>query len=272
MAAARILHSVRDQRGTAGPRLAYDGDCPLCVGMVGMLARARLVPGDRIRAYQDYEGELAGRLWDAGIRNEIAVVDETSGEIRSGVDGLVWILRSSWARPIVAVLALPPLLAITRACYRVVAYNRHLLAPKDPARMRCACDADFHLGYRVALLAPALAFPITIAFLALPVSLAALACAAGAIAAAVGLRGMSRERAFDWLGHVVLALDAAAIALLPALVLSHYLEAQALRGVLVGRDSRRRGRLRPLAAPPRSCDAGTARPLDSLGRAAILPR
>lgn len=230
-------------------RLVYDGDCPLCQGIVNGLARLGLVGPERTKPFQDYQGETSERLWDAGIRNEIAVLEETTGTIRSGVDGLIWILRSSWARPIVALAALPPFLWLARSGYALVAYNRHLLAPKDPARIRCACNADFRPGYRLALLVPALVFALAVAIAfassvapaepvvqsegkRFPFVLLALA-GAWVAAALVGLRG-PRERAFDWLGHLVLAADLGAVALLPAVILARYLDGPVLRAVQIG--------------------------------------
>ena len=67
------------------PLLVFDGDCPVCVSTVEALEKAGLVPAARRRAYQAFEGDVSARLWDAGIRNEIAVLDESTGVIESGV-------------------------------------------------------------------------------------------------------------------------------------------------------------------------------------------
>jgi predicted DCC family thiol-disulfide oxidoreductase YuxK len=224
-------------------RLVYDGDCPLCQGIVNGLVRMDLVALERTKAFQDYEGETAEHLWDAGIRNEIAVLDEASGSIRSGVDGLLWILRASWAGPLVALAALPPFRWLTRIGYRLVAYNRHLLAPKDPTRIRCACDADFHLGYRLGLLAieglfvlaAVIAFASTFSegpLLGRPeVRNAFLGVLGLAVVVVLPALRLPRERAFDWVGHLAVAAAEAAVALLPAVVLSRWLAGAVLSSV-----------------------------------------
>jgi predicted DCC family thiol-disulfide oxidoreductase YuxK len=222
--------------------LVYDGDCSMCRGVVRALASANLVPPERTRAFQDQTGELAERLERAGIRNEMAVLDLARGEIRSGVDGFVWILRATWARPLVAVAAWPPLAPILRVAYRTIAYNRSILAPKDPGRIRCACDADFRLGYRLVLLvalvalalALAAAFGATLARSGAQASERALALRFAAALAAAWLvpaaraATLPRERAFEWLGHLAVAAALGALLLAPAALLGRWIEGRPL--------------------------------------------
>jgi hypothetical protein len=143
----------------------------------------------------------------------------------------------------VALAALPPLGWLARVGYRLVAYNRHLLAPKDPTRIRCACDADFHLGYRLGLLALATVFTLgTAAAFASTLSHGLLAEGPSVLGYVLAVLGLSivvalpalrlpRERAFDWLGHVAVVAAEAAVALWPAVVLSRWVEGAVLQAV-----------------------------------------
>lgn len=193
-----------------GRVLAYDGDCGMCrAAMVG-LHGLRLVPRERLRTIQSFEGELAQRLVQSGVHDELAVWDPGSDEIRTGSDGLLWALEQSWISPLLPLLRIAPVRAGLRVLYRLVAYNRRILSPPDPG-VRCACDPSYHPGYRWALVVIAL------------VSVTALACASvhiqgaapsrnspvqllvGALAIAplaMGLRGESRV---GFLGHLALA-------------------------------------------------------------------
>jgi len=135
--------------------LAYDGDCGLCrVAMVG-LHRLRLVPRERLRTIQSFDGELAQRLVVSGVHDELAVWDPGSDEIRTGSDGLLWALEESWVSPVLPLFRIAPVRAGLRVLYRLVAYNRRILSPPKPG-LRCACDPSYHPKYRSALIVIAL--------------------------------------------------------------------------------------------------------------------
>src|SRR6185295_19773665 len=97
------------------------------------------------------------------------------------------------------------------------------------------CDADFHLGYRLGLLAieglfvlaMVIAFAATFSegpLLGRPEVRSALRGVLGlAVVVVLPALRLSRERAFDWVGHLAVAAAEAAVALLPAVVLSRWL-------------------------------------------------
>lgn len=130
--------------------LAYDDLCPMCVAKSATLVRwARA--GERARAaLSSFEGETAARLEAAGARNELAVLDDATGAVSTGYDAIVDFLAShrggAWPR----VLGLAPVRAIGRVGYRMIAYNRRVLAPPR-GRVLCACDPDPRPRYNVAL-------------------------------------------------------------------------------------------------------------------------
>ncbi|HTQ79690.1 MAG TPA: hypothetical protein VMM92_06815 [Thermoanaerobaculia bacterium] len=145
---------------SAGKILAYDGECSLCERASALVLR--VFPGNARRPLQDFSGETAARLEAAGIRNEMAVIEARTGEIRSGVASLLWLLEESLAARFpgsrVAGLARrlgrPPFLPILTVLYRLIAYNRRVLAPPRgrTARFRCACDPEDHPGYQLGLI------------------------------------------------------------------------------------------------------------------------
>lgn len=145
--------------------LVYDGDCPLCERSTRALVRLGWIGADQRRAYQAYEGTTAEALWNAHIRNEMAVLEPSTGAIRSGFDGILWLLEGSRVRLLVLPFRIPPLRALGRLVYGLVAANRRAIAPPLPApgggRLRCACDPDdrpaYQLGFTVLVLAYALA-------------------------------------------------------------------------------------------------------------------
>jgi hypothetical protein len=134
---------------TAGPVVCFDADCGMCRATVAVLARLGLVEEERLQPFQSFEDEVATRLLEANVHNELAVLDPESLEIRSGVDGLLWAFEGSWLRPLLGLARLAPVHALLHLLYRLIAYNRRVLSPVRAAGIRCACDPDFHLGLRL---------------------------------------------------------------------------------------------------------------------------
>ena len=57
------------------PIVCYDQDCGLCRGSVRLLVALRLVPQGHLAPFQSFEEELAGRLLEANVHNELAVLE-----------------------------------------------------------------------------------------------------------------------------------------------------------------------------------------------------
>ena len=87
--------------------LAYDGDCPMCKGIVALLLRLRLIePGQAVSNHDLSPRDLAAAT-EAGIRNQLIVLDVLSRQSRAGAEGLLWIIGHKPARPPVDSILLP---------------------------------------------------------------------------------------------------------------------------------------------------------------------
>ena len=106
--------------------LVFDGECPMCVALTRLYLLLGWVPAERRVALQDVDPELLAALTAAGIRNEMAVVEPASRRILTGVPGLFWLLRETWARPIVWVLDRPVLRSVCDVAYRFIDWFRDL--------------------------------------------------------------------------------------------------------------------------------------------------
>ena len=223
-----LLHEVHG-RAAEARTLVYDGDCPICLGIVGGLVRARLLPAERAVPYQELEGEEAERLWEAGIRNEIAALERPGGGVRTGIGALLWILRDSWLGPLARLVDRRPLRRGLELAYRTIAYNRRILAPARPTQgPSCECDPDFHAGYRAVGIALSAGFAFAAALLfgavarrTSPLGVALPLTAAWFAAAGLGLflvRGgrEGRERAWTFAGHVAVVAAISALPLVAA--------------------------------------------------------
>jgi len=118
--------------------LIYDGDCPLCEALSAGMLRWPLRGTER-RALQSLESGLRDRLLEAGMREEMAVLETATGEIRMGVAGFAWAL--SERRPGLArLLARPWVLRLLGWIYGWIASNRRILAPPPRPAFECACE------------------------------------------------------------------------------------------------------------------------------------
>jgi len=230
----------------------FDGDCPFCIASVRWLERLRVVPAGSSRPWQSYEGERAALLLDAGIRNEIVALDPESGETRSGVRGVVWAQEGSWASALARLLTLPGAGGLANLAYRTLAFNRRVIAPaRRPAGMACACDPDFHAGYRALWILVAVHAALGLAWLfgaSFPVPGADASSGGTALASGRALRFLAlatpgwwlaaglgsflgRERYADWVGHLATTALLGSAALLPGILAALVLEGRALHAV-----------------------------------------
>ena len=130
--------------------LVYDGDCSMCCAASRrVVAWARLPEASRA-SHLSFEGETAVRLEAAGIRNEMAVISPATGEIRSGLPAILWFLRGTRWGWLASILDHAVLRAPLTLYYRLIAYNRRVIAPVPPRAFACACDPDPNPAYNAA--------------------------------------------------------------------------------------------------------------------------
>jgi hypothetical protein len=199
----------------------------------------RLFPGPPVRqSFQSFTGETAVRLDAAGIRNEMAVLDPATNEIRSGIPGFLWLLAGSPAAPLGRLLGHEPFLGLLTFLYRIVSYNRRILAPPrrhpgNPA-FRCACDPDDRPGYQLALLALLLGLALALTALfgvavarctgyATPGQGAfrmVLAAGSGWVLLLGAAAGLPREVRLRFVGHLGMVMVVGLLVLVPSMLLS----------------------------------------------------
>ncbi|HEX5761246.1 MAG TPA: hypothetical protein VF121_18830 [Thermoanaerobaculia bacterium] len=222
-----------------GKVLVYDGDCPICIRGSRGFVRLGFLPEERRWEFQALEPGLAGRLAAAGFRNEMAVVEPASGELRTGIPGFLWLLRDGWLGPVARGLDRRGPREALAAVYHLVSYNRRILAPpRSP--IRCACDPDDRPGYQLALLVLLLAFALGAAALFGAAVAGARGAFAGAAAAgglwsalALGAAAFPPQAHLRYLAHAGMVVAAGAAALLPAALLAPLLPPPLLRAAAV---------------------------------------
>lgn len=120
--------------------VVYDGDCPMCVATSRWMVEYGWIDEAHRRAFQTFEGDAAARLLEAGIRDGVVVVDDVTGELRIGYDGLAFVAEGKPAPVVVRTAFSPGLAPLARTVYALVAANRRAVAPPPPRDVACACD------------------------------------------------------------------------------------------------------------------------------------
>lgn len=222
--------------------LAYDGDCPMCTGIVAVLKRLGLVAPEQARSNRDLSAEDLEAAQAAGIRNQLVVIDPVTRETRAGADGLAWIIGDNLGHPLwLRFLTLPGIRALVRFAYETISYNRRVISPPRH-RVRCDCEPEVTLARRLMLVVPLATLAILIAALfgaavfygwdmgdaAAGAICTALAAGAGwmvMIAAAIAL--LRGEQRIDYIAHLVVTMFVGALVLLPYNVAAWWLPREA---------------------------------------------
>lgn len=228
--------------------LVYDGDCPMCEAISAWLVRAGLVTGDRRRPFQSFEGETARRLLDAGMRDEMAVLDPVSDRIRTGIPAFLWLLGDTRAAWLARRLDRPWLHRVLGAAYHLIGYNRRTLAPPDrPPGFVCACDPEYRPGWLLALIALLLGFALAMtalfgAVVAAETGLATPAQGAFRMLVAAGsgwvilfllAPALPPDRRLPFLGHLGMVMAGGLLVLVPSMLLAPLLEGPWIAGAFL---------------------------------------
>ncbi|HWM92659.1 MAG TPA: DCC1-like thiol-disulfide oxidoreductase family protein [Thermoanaerobaculia bacterium] len=227
--------------------LVYDGDCPMCEAASALLVRAGLLPEERRRPFQSFEGEMADRLLAAGMQNEMAVIDP-SGKIRTGIPGILGLLRETRAGWVARLLDRPWLHPVLTAGYHLVAYNRRTIAPprRGPA-FACACDPEYRPRWLLALIILLLAFAVGMttlfgAVVAAETGLASpiqgairmlFAAGSGWVLLVLAALALQRETRLPFLGHLGMVMAGGLLVLVPSMLLAPLLDGRWMAGVFL---------------------------------------
>jgi predicted DCC family thiol-disulfide oxidoreductase YuxK len=221
--------------------LAYDGDCPMCIGSVGVLLKFGLVRPEQTQSNHDLAPADQALAEAAGIRNQLIVLDPDSREWRGGADGLLWIIGDNFGNPgWVRMLRLPGVRQLVRFCYEAVSYNRRIISPPRH-RIRCDCEPQATFARRMTLVGPLALIGL------LPTMLCGAAVFAGGglgspllgaavllaavsgwlVVGAAAIVALGGEQRIDYLAHLVVMAFAGSLALIPAGLVGWWLPRQA---------------------------------------------
>lgn len=131
--------------------ILYDAECPMCNLYTGAFVRNGLLDASGREAYQQYAGTACPNLdWQRAV-NEIALVNQATGEVTYGVESLLKVCGN--AMPLLDPLFnWKPFLWLARKAYAFISYNRRVIVPAPVSENAFGYQPSLNVKYRIAWL------------------------------------------------------------------------------------------------------------------------
>lgn len=131
--------------------ILYDAECPMCHLYTGAFVRNGLLEANGRESYQQYSGAACPNLdWQRAV-NEIALVNQDTGEVTYGVASLLKVCGN--AMPVLGPLfGWKPFLWLASKAYAFISYNRRVIIPAPASENQFGYQPSFNIKYRIAWL------------------------------------------------------------------------------------------------------------------------
>lgn len=127
--------------------LIYDDSCPFCCWYSGLFVKYRFLEQEGRKEFSTLDPGLLDKIDHNRSRNEIPLLDTSSGEVSYGMDALLKILGSKY--PLISLVGnLPPIKWILTKLYRLVSFNRKLIVAQKCSKTSIDCTPDINYFYR----------------------------------------------------------------------------------------------------------------------------
>src|SRR5688500_16818050 len=106
--------------------MVYDADCPLCMAYTNAFVSTKMLYKDGRIPYQQVGGEFCPGMDAERAKNEIALVNRETGEVKYGLDSLLMVLGNRF-RWLGAIAGTQPLKFFIQKFYNFISYNRKVI-------------------------------------------------------------------------------------------------------------------------------------------------
>jgi predicted DCC family thiol-disulfide oxidoreductase YuxK len=215
--------------------LVYDDNCPLCAGYSSLFVRYGLLAKEGRKPFSTLEPSLLAHIDFDKSRNEIPLVNVSTGEVLYGIDALLSILgqrfpfisRAGNTRPVKWLL---------QKLYKFISYNRKVIVAKKCGSGSIDCSPDLNYFYRVLFMLVFLVFNTLMLFPVYHILLSRLhgirINATDIMAGHFGLvlincisaLSFSKQKAVDYLGQANMLAVIAILLLVPLLLIAHLVD------------------------------------------------
>lgn len=211
--------------------IVYDDECPLCDLYTRAFVQSKMLEKEGRLAFSEITGIIEKGLDRNRSRNEIALIDVTTGKVTYGIDSLFTVIGNAFpiGKPL---FACAPFRWLAKRAYSFISYNRKVIVPAGSKNAARACTPDFNLKYRVVYIIFAWLLVATVvhayAKLLVPIVppggfIRELILSGAQIPfQALALSFQKRRKLMDYLGNMVTVTIIGALMLLPVLLLTHW--------------------------------------------------
>ena len=212
--------------------ILFDAECPMCRVISKGLVKSGLSSEEATVSYQQYPEMVCPMLDRQRAANEIALINDETGEVSYGVESLFKLIAASYPR-LRTVFSFAPFIWLMSKMYALIAFNRRVIVPPPERTDRFSIQPTFRLDYRLAYLAltwiiatsilseyvrfpgvlPPSGTPYSVHFI-----LAGLLFFQGAIICV-----FDKSKVWDYLGNMMTIATGGSILLLPVLLLAPWI-------------------------------------------------
>lgn len=133
-------------------QIIFDGNCPMCSASIKSAVKWRLLPAEKVVAFDTLDPARHHQVDPDRFRNEMALIDLGDAPTLYGPDAAIHILSEKYS--LFRWLArFATFRQVIRPLYQFVAYNRYAISTPVPQPMRCACEPETPAAFRYAWLA-----------------------------------------------------------------------------------------------------------------------
>jgi predicted DCC family thiol-disulfide oxidoreductase YuxK len=211
--------------------ILFDAECPMCIAYTKAMVATGVLEDNGRAAYQHIAADACPIVDRQRAVNEIALINQTTGEVTYGIDSLFKIFGT--ILPILKpFFAFTPFVWLMRWAYAFLSYNRRVIIPAGAAD-NYALQPSFKLHYRIAYLLftwVATAYILT-AYVHLMTGLIPLGtpyreyliCGGQLFFQGAIISIINKDQLWAYLGNIMTVSFVGSLLLLPALLMSHWL-------------------------------------------------
>ncbi len=131
--------------------ILFDAECPMCSTYTKVFVNSGMLDKEERTAYQDISPEACPMLDRQRAVNEIALINQETGEVTYGIESLFKVFAV--AIPIFKPLfGFKPFIWLMSKAYAFISYNRRVIIPAKAAESNSQLQPTFRLDYRIAYL------------------------------------------------------------------------------------------------------------------------
>ncbi|HWB62316.1 MAG TPA: hypothetical protein VG603_02310, partial [Chitinophagales bacterium] len=142
----------------ADKTIIYDNHCPLCTAYTAVFVNAGVLTNDGRKSFATANTCILNTIDMQRARHEIPVIDNQTGQVLYGVDGLAEIAAGIFPS-LKKLFTNHRAKAFIKPLYNFISYNRRIIAGSPPeTETEIICAPDFNLKWRLALITSGMAY------------------------------------------------------------------------------------------------------------------